>query len=178
MLTEMLLLVLIKESQEVKFLSNPKIANLSLTAVSENDIEFIKKVYISTRIDEFSSLGWLPEQLQAFLELQLNYQQKSYEMQFPNAENFVINLENERVGRMIVYQNESEIRLVDIAVLPAFRKKGIASQLINRLKAEANKSRRKLALQVLKNNSNAFNLYIKLGFNVISEDELYFSLEQ
>lgn len=110
--------------------------------------------------------------------MQLNFQQKAYEIQFPGAENFVIKLENERVGRLIIYRDEKQMRIVDIAVLPDFRGKGIASYLIGSLITEAEKSQRKLALQVLKTNINAFNLYKKLGFAVVGETEMNYLMER
>ncbi|MEP6900139.1 MAG: GNAT family N-acetyltransferase [Actinomycetota bacterium] len=146
--------------------------------VSDEDREFIEKVYFSTRMDEFAILGWLPEQLEAFLKMQLDYQQKSYQMQFPNAENYVIKSENESVGRILTFCDENELRLIDIAVLPEFRGKGIGSFLITNLIEQAGKKNKKLALQVLKSNPKAFKLYQRLGFIVDGEDDLYFSMSR
>jgi ribosomal protein S18 acetylase RimI-like enzyme len=160
------------------FLNDLKIANVNLITVSGEDDEFIEKVYFSTRIDEFSMLGWQPEQLEAFLKMQFNFQQQSYKLQFPDAEYFVVRLENERVGRMIIDRHAQEINLLDIAVLPENRRKGIGSVLIKELIAEAENDHKKVVLQVLKTNSNAFNLYKNLGFTVVGEDEFYYSMER
>lgn len=161
-----------------KLLNLRKIPNLTLSTVSQADSGFIEKVYLSTRFEEFTLLGWPPAQTEAFLKTQLEFQQKSYEMQFPGAENYLIKLENESVGRLIIDRTENENRLVDIALLPEFRGRGIASAIINDLMEEAAKEGKKLALQVLKTNQKAFKLYQKLGLRVTAEDEFYYSMEK
>jgi len=40
---------------------------IGLRPVTEVDTSFLEKVYAATRIDEFSMMGWPPEQLEAFL---------------------------------------------------------------------------------------------------------------
>ncbi len=159
-------------------LDDQKNAKISLTPADEADAKFLEKVYFSTRIDEFAMLGWGTEQLEAFFKMQLDYQFKAYKMQFPNAEHFVIKLENESVGQMITCCEEDDYRLVDIAVLPEFRGKGIGSYLINDLIIKAAKENKKVALLVLKTNSKAFKLYESLGFSVNGEDDMYFSMER
>lgn len=152
--------------------------SISLISVSDSDTELIEEIYFYTRNEEFAAIGWNDEQLKPFLKMQCDFQKKSYQMQYPNAEYSMILLEDKKVGRLIIDRAESEIRLVDIAILPEFRKLGIGSKLIENLIREAEKSNKIVGLQVEKNNQKAFALYQKLGFETVGDDGLYISMEK
>lgn len=150
--------------------------------VTENDSDFLEKVYFYTRKDEFAMLGWSDEQLAVFLKMQFQTQQQSYEMQFPKAEKLVIKIDDyeeiKSIGQIIVDRNEREIRLVDISFLPEFRGIGSGTKVIGDLVAEAENKKLPLTLTVLHTNIGAFRLYKKLGFKVKSEDEIYILMER
>ncbi len=99
-------------------------------------------------------------------------------MQFPDARYFVIQLDDKNVGRLIIGHSAQEIRIIDIAVSAEFRGKGIATNVINELAQTALVENKKIVLNVLKNNINAFNLYRNLGLTVKEEDDLYFVMEK
>jgi len=151
---------------------------IRLISISDSDAELIEEIYFYTRNEEFAAIGWNDEQLKPFLKMQCDFQKKSYQMQYPNAEYSMILHEDKKVGRLIVDRSESEISLVDIAILPEFRKLGIGSQLIGNLIIEAQKSNKIVGLNVEKNNQKAFSLYKKLGFESVSEDDIYISMEK
>jgi len=146
--------------------------------VTDADAEFIEQVYFGTRREEFAALGWAPEQLEMFLRMQLNFQQQSFRMQFPEADSSIIVFENERVGRLIVERTAKETRIIDIAVLPECRSRGIGTEILRKFIEDAKNEDKKIALNVLKTNVRAFNLYQKLGFVVTGDDEMYYSMEQ
>lgn len=149
-----------------------------LLRAADSDAELIEKIYYFTRNDEFAALGWSDEQLKMFLKMQCDYQRQSYQMQFPEAEYSMILFEDKKIGRLIVDRTENEIRLVDIALLPEFRNRGIGSEIIEDLGVEAKTNDKPLGLQVERNNSGAFRLYRKLGFEVVGENDIYISLEK
>jgi ribosomal protein S18 acetylase RimI-like enzyme len=142
--------------------------------VSE-DTPFLEKLYFETRKDEFAQLGWDAPQIEALLKMQFMTQTQSYRMQFPDARNFVIEADGEAVGRLIT---TDEIRLVDIAVLPEFRNRGIGSFVLRRLLEEAEDKKKPVDLQVLKTNSPAIRLYERFGFEKTGEDQLYLMMRR
>lgn len=152
--------------------------SIRLISVTDSDAELVEKIYFYTRNEEFAAIGWNDEQIYSFLKMQCDFQKKSYQMQYPNAEFSMILLEDKKVGRLIVDRSESEIRLVDIAILPEFRKTGIGSELIGNLMIEAESNNKILGLQVEKHNQKAFSLYQKLGFETVGDDGLYISMEK
>ena len=160
-------------------MNTDKIEKPVLEKAREADEPFIRDVYISTRIDEFALLGWADAELRAFLGMQYDFQKRSYEMQFPAAENSIIkNGAGVRVGRLIVERKENEIRLVDVALLPEYRGGGIGGKIISDLIEEARRKKLPLTLQVLKTNEAAQRLYQRAGFAVMRADEIYLSMEK
>lgn len=146
---------------------------VSLRPATKKDREFMEKVYVETRREEFAACGFDDLQINSILEMQFRMQTESYKMQFPDAENSVIQIDETRVGRLIVYRTAEEIRLVDIAVLPEFRRSGIGSFLIGNLQNEAKNEKKSMTLQVLQANEKAFKLYERFGFKVTGNDEIY-----
>ena len=109
--------------------------------------------------------------------MQFTMQQRAYKMQYPNAEHSIILNVEFPAGRMIVDRAAAQISLTDIAILPGFRKNGIATRLIKQLQDEAAASGKPLALSVDKNNSPALRLYKSLGFLMTGESEFIHEME-
>jgi ribosomal protein S18 acetylase RimI-like enzyme len=66
------------------------------------DKDFLFRLYSSTRLQEISAFGWDDIQKQAFLTIQFNAQQRWYETAYPRAEQRIVTLDGQPVGRMIV----------------------------------------------------------------------------
>ena len=144
---------------------------ISLRPETDDDEEFLYKVYAATRRDEVASFGWDEASQEAFLKMQFLAQRSAYRMQSPAAQNSVIMADKSSAGRMVVDRSGDRISLTDIAVLPEFRGKGIATHLIKDLQGEAAEAAKLLVLHVDKLNVPAFRLYKKLGFAVTAETE-------
>lgn len=136
------------------------------------DEEFSYQVYASTRAEEMALIDWSSEQKAAFLQMQFRVQSQHYQAAYPQAAYQVIEWEDIRVGRLTLHRAEQTTTLVDIALLPEFRKRGIGSAIIHDLQSE----NRRINLHVLKSNP-ALNLYQRLGFVFKSEDALYMEME-
>ena len=72
-------------------------------------------------------------------------------------------MHGEPIGRLYVDRRPTEIRIVDISLLPQFRGAGIGSGLLDDLMREAAASDRRLTIHVEINN-RAGTLYTRLGF--------------
>ena len=152
------------------------IADVGLRPVTSNDEAFLLRLYATTR-PEIDHFGWGEPEKQAFVAMQFQMQTRSYAMQFPDAEISVITVEGEDAGRIIVNRTPTAISLTDIAVLPEFRGKGIATTVIERLQEEAARTDRDIKLSVERMNERAFQLYGSLGFEVTGEDQVYLTMK-
>jgi len=152
------------------------IERCSLRPMDEADLEFLRALYASTRQEELSVVAWTDEQKSEFLRMQFEAQHVHYQQSFPDAEFLVIELEGERVGRLYVDRRDDEIRIVDIALVPAHRKRGIGSAYLRRVLSEAESTDKVVRIHVERYNP-AFGLYQRLGFREIDTNGVYYLME-
>ena len=150
---------------------------ISLRPASPNDNAFLLQVYASTRQEEMASSGWSPVQQSSFVRMQYDARKYGYEASYPSSENSVISMGGVPAGSLIIFRSSSEIRLVDIALLPEFRSRGIGGEVIRMLISEAGDAGSALRLSVLRSN-RARHLYERVGFIVKGGDEMYCEMER
>ena len=146
--------------------------SISLRPIESKDKEFLFLVYASTRMDEMAWLDWTPEQKEGFLQMQSTAQLKHYRLNYPRAEYQIIEQNGVAVGRLIVDRSKNPILLMDIALLPEYRGKGVGTALIQDLMAEAAGRGWSLCLHVETFNP-AMQLYSRLGFVKSGEIGIY-----
>lgn len=150
--------------------------DISLRDSGLDDREFLYKVYAGTRADEVAMFGWPDAQVDVFLRSQFDIRERSYAMQFPDAKRSVIVYDGRDAGGLTLNRADTSMTLVDIAVLPEFRNRGIGSRLLRDLQTEAANDVKPVVLHVEKVNAAAFKLYSKHGFAVSAEDDLYYEM--
>ena len=159
----------------IKFM-NPTLAeSVTLRPAQPDDESFLLQLYRDTRAEEIAAWGWDEAQQQAFLSMQFRARTLSYSA-YPNTEHSII-LEAERpIGRLLISRMESEIRLVDIALLSKTRGQGIGAKLISNLLTRATREATPVRLHVEKFN-RALRLYQRLGFQVLEDTGTQFFME-
>lgn len=135
----------------------------TLRPAGAEDLAFLQRLYASTRLGELAGLGWNDAQLQAFLAMQFEAQDRHYRHQFPAARHEVIEVEGECAGRLYTDRSGSTIHLVDIALLPGQRGGGLGTAILHSVLAEAMATTRAVSLHVAVDNP-ARRLYERLGF--------------
>ncbi|MEY3775217.1 MAG: hypothetical protein RLZZ129_1997 [Verrucomicrobiota bacterium] len=87
----------------------------------------------------------------------------------------VIVLDGQDAGLLHVVRSPEEIRLVNIQISPEFQNRGLGTEVMHALLAEARRDRLPLRLQVLKVNP-ARRLYERIGFAVAAETETHYQM--
>ena len=146
--------------------------SIALRPVCEEDEDFLLKVYVSTRREEFAAIPWPEAQLAAFLGMQFVAQRRDYAAQYPQAEHRIILFNDEMAGRIMTGRTIEGIHLVDISLLPEYRNAGVGTILIGNLLADAEREGVPVHLQVLQT-SPAKRLYERLGFTKTSDHDFY-----
>lgn len=154
-----------------------KRASYTLRPVAGPDEDFLFALYASTRAAEFAPFGWPEAQLHAILRMQFNAQQRAYGAQYSAAGHQIVLLDDVPVGRIWVERSGDEILLVDIALLPSTRGRGIGTQLIKELIVEATATGKPLRLMVVRDNDGARRLYERLGFVITGDDGPRYQME-
>lgn len=150
--------------------------SVTLRTTNPGDESFLYDLYCSTRNEEIAAWGWDASQQEAFLRLQFNAQRQHYDLSYEGADHKIILLDDQPVGRILVFDCEREYVLVDIALLPQLRGNGIGTQLIQTLLDEAGHSGKPVVLHVEKHN-RARRLYERLGFETVGDTGVYFKME-
>jgi ribosomal protein S18 acetylase RimI-like enzyme len=151
------------------------VRTITLDPVLASDEPFLYQTFASTRADEMSLTGWNAEQKETFLRMQYEAQRRSYQMQIPEAKYWVIHCDGSAVGRLIIDRTAEEIHVVDIALLPEFRKRGIGSALMEAIMKEASQAGKTVRLHVERFNP-ALRWYERLGFGVVSSGPIYLEM--
>lgn len=148
-----------------------------LRARTEADLHFLSQLYASTREEELSVVSWSIEQKAAFLQDQFDKQHTYYLEQYPRAHWLVIEGQVERIGRIYIEQNAREVRLMDVALLPRWRKQGIGSGLMRGFLSHADSLGLPVSLHVEPFNP-AIRLYQRLGFTSVEARGYYQYMER
>jgi ribosomal protein S18 acetylase RimI-like enzyme len=141
------------------------------------DLPLLLCVYCSTRQDELAAVDWDAPQKAAFLQQQFDLQHRYYHAHFPDAQFCIVQCQGRDIGRWYLDRAGAELRLIDIALLPAWRQRGIGSQLLRSLVAEADASGKDILLHVEANNP-ALGMYARLGFEPLANDGVYVKLRR
>lgn len=144
----------------------------TLRPVIPTDRDFLLLLYGSTREDELARIEWPDGAKETFVEQQFSAQDRHYRANYPGASLDVIEVDGERVGRLYVHRGERDIRIMDIALAPGFRGRGIGTALLRELIDEAASSGRSLSIHVEAQNP-ARSLYERLGFRPAGEHGVY-----
>lgn len=153
---------------------HPTTVPLQLRPAKPADEAFLFALYRSTRDDLLGQLAD-PRYIDGLIAMQQQMQAAGYRNSYPEAAYQVLELEGAPVGRVVTAEVAGAQRVVDIAVLPQARRRGVAREVLRRLQRQAAQDGRDLTLAVRKDNAGARRLYAALGFAVETEDP--FSLQ-
>ncbi len=131
----------------------------------------------STREDELAVVPWSESEKETFLTTQFNAQHTFYHQQFNEAEFLIIEQDNEPIGRLYLDRRDDEIRIVDIALLPSHRNRGIGTKYLETILEEGQGAGLPVRIHVERNNT-ALRLYERLGFQKVTENGIYFLMEK
>jgi ribosomal protein S18 acetylase RimI-like enzyme len=109
--------------------------------------------------------------------MQFEAQHRHYHENYTATTYEVVLVDGEPAGRLYVARWERELRIVDIALLPEFRGRGIGGGLVRELIEEAGAAGKPVTIHVELENP-AMSLYERLGFARKEEVGAYLLLER
>jgi len=144
---------------------------ITLRPISDGDREFLFALYASTREQELAQVPWDEATKQAFLTQQFEAQHHAYTTNYPGATLDVVEVDGRAAGRLYVHRADA-IGVIDIALMPEHRARGIGTSLLRSVLAEGTVSGLPVELHVERFNP-AQSLYVRLGFRVVDEGDVY-----
>ncbi len=163
-------------SSEIQF-DLPRGGKVTLRPVTKEDEAFLLALYDSSRAAELAQVEWAEGQKEVFVRWQFDLQRREYDARFPDASYEVIMVDEEPAGRIWIGTDEEQIRLLDIALLPPFQKRGVGTLLLRRLIDEAARAKKPLRHMVFVLNNDAHRFYERLGFVIIEDLGAYKHME-
>jgi ribosomal protein S18 acetylase RimI-like enzyme len=143
-------------------------ADISLRPAKDSDEAFLKRVHRSERHWEFASLleAGEAELYHKVIAQQYDSQHSFYFANYGTAHYGVIQWTDQPIGRLYVDYRDDEVRVLDIAILPEFRGRGIGRIVMTGLCLDAAMRRKpvRLCVHYL---SRALRFYRHLGFQEI-----------
>jgi len=144
-------------------------AELTLRPERTDDLEFLHRLYATTRADEMALVNWSPEEKGLFLQSQFEAQHSYYLEHFQESRFDVIEQAGLAIGRLYVARWPDDIRIIDIALLPEHRGRGLGGRMLQALLDEAATAGKSVSMHVEISNP-ALHLYERLGFRPRGKD--------
>ena len=151
-------------------------AHLALRPITTADRELLYRIYASTRTEELAVTDWDDSQKAAFLQMQFDAQHRYYMENYRDARFQVIEWDRAPVGRLYLVRLSDEIRIIDIALVPEYRGRGLGTQVLRNIQADARQAGLPVTIHVERFNP-ALSLYARLGFQMVEDKGVYLLLK-
>ena len=149
--------------------------SIKLRPAREEDEEFLRLVYAESRREELDQVVWPEGAREQFLRFQFDAQAAHY-ANYTDAEFLIVEVAGIAAGRLYLQRTASAIHVMEIALLPDYRGRGIGTALLRPILDEGQASARKVTMHVEKFNP-ALRLYERLGFRIADDKGVYWFLE-
>jgi ribosomal protein S18 acetylase RimI-like enzyme len=144
--------------------------SLQFRPIEPADEALLLTIYASTRAEEMEMVpDWTAEQKTTFLTQQFQAQHQYYQQMYKNKQFGILLYNGQPAGRLYLDHRADEVRIVDIALLPDFRGRGLGESTLRGIMNEATAAEKRVTIHVERQN-RARHLYDRLGFCVINED--------
>lgn len=157
-------------------ISSP-LGKLRLRPERAGDEDFRFDLFCSSRPPEWQMAGFDPHLLRHLMRQQFQAQTVGYLTQFPGARFDIVELDGAPVGRIVVDRPGGLIHIIDQAIVPGLRGRGIGASIMASLMDEADRGGIPVRLKVASDNDPSMRLYLRLGFAVIDRTEMYLEME-
>jgi len=148
----------------------------ALRPETDADTAFLRHLYASTRAAELAVTDWSDAQKLAFTDSQFGFQRHHYRTYYPATEWGVLEENDVPMGRLYLDRRVTTLLVIDIALLPQWRGRGLGTALLEWVCAQARAAGKSVTVAVEKYN-RAQTLYRRLGFREMSDEGMYWDME-
>jgi ribosomal protein S18 acetylase RimI-like enzyme len=148
---------------------------ISLRPEREADRDFRYQLFCDSRQPEFALL-LPPDVFRQLMAHQFHAQTVSYQREFPQARFDIIELAGRPIGRIVVDRPGDRLHIIDQAIVPELRGRGIGTAVMRALMDEAAARRMPVTLEVASDNDPSARLYLRLGFVPTGAAAVYLEL--
>ena len=132
---------------------------------TSDDLPFLRELYGSLRADELAQVPWPSSAKDAFLDSQFDLQHRHFVNYFAAADFLLLEQHGVAIGRYYLQRAQPYFLIVDIALQPGSRQRGIGSALLDWTKHLVQTEEAEgIDLHVDERNLSAQRLYTRCGF--------------
>ncbi|ACL59738.1 GNAT family N-acetyltransferase [Methylobacterium nodulans] len=103
-------------------------------------------------------------------------QTATYRARHPQGRFEIVECSGRPVGRIVTDRDVAALTIVDLALLPEWRGRGLGTRLLEDILAEARAAGLPVRLSVAAQNAGARRLYARLGFRAVASSDLALDL--
>jgi ribosomal protein S18 acetylase RimI-like enzyme len=166
---------MIVPSQHIIEIASP-VGMLRLRPEQDSDDAFRFVLFCQSRPAELALPTIEPAAREQLMRIQYRGQTMSYRANFPGARFDIIELEGAAIGRLVADRAGNDIVIVDWAIMPEMRGRGIGTTIMQAIVEEARQATRQIRLKVMSGNAGALRLYLRLGFELVGTIPFYSEL--
>ena len=149
--------------------------SITTRAATPDDDAFLFELFKAVRSPDFALAQLAPAQLEMLMSIQYAGQKATYGVEYPGGNEIVL-MDGAPIGRIWVHRGTAEHCLVDIALMPEFRNRGIGAGLVTEAIAAARSAGVPLRCSIALNNLGSLRFHQRLGFQIAGRDEVYYTL--
>ncbi len=149
----------------------------TLAPAAASDSGFLWRLFESTRGQQFAQIPLPPAERETLVRMQFTAQQTGYRDQYPQSQDFIVMMDDRPAGRLWLNESAGEIAIVDIAIVPEYQGGGLGTAVLGRIVRDAALAGKTIRLRVDRMNFRAARLYRRLGFEVVSGNEVFEEME-
>lgn len=141
------------------------------------DEAFRFALFCNSRPADFALLPLDAAGFAQLMRMQFQAQTVTYRANFPHARFDIIELDRKPIGRIVVDRPGDHLHIVDQAIVPELRNRGLGSAVMRALMEDASCHGLPVRLKVASTNDPSMRLYARLGFVPIHDDPLYIEMQ-
>lgn len=135
-----------------------------LRPAANADERFLRRLHRTLRDDGTTFAGWDEAMITAFCDDQFDFQHADWMRRYPDAQFLIVIGDGAPIGRLYLDFSGTSLHLIDIGLLPAWRRRGFGAAALGELKRRAAAANRSATLRVARDNHAAAALYARQGF--------------
>lgn len=148
----------------------------SLRAARVADRPFLLHLFTLDKTEELQAGHWDAALRDQIMAQQFAAHEQHYRSHCPGADHGIALANDQPVGRLTLADQGMRLHVMDLALLPEWRGRGLGTWLIKHCQARAADLCRPLSLFCLRE-SRAMALYQRLGFEITNRDVLHACME-
>jgi ribosomal protein S18 acetylase RimI-like enzyme len=150
---------------------------LSLREATLDDLPFMRGLYGQLRADEVKQIPWPETVRHQFLDNQFSLQHHHFVTHYEKAVFYVVLHQGNNAGRLYLLREPPYFLIIDIALLPEYRRQGMGSALLSWVKAlTVETGAHGIDLHVDQRNPDAQRLYARQGFALTRNEGPYLGM--